>query len=443
MSLRDSGRGVRATLWRRARLGPRGERVSGNALALLAMQMGSRFLTLILTAQLARTVGVAGLGRYLLAMTVQAIALSVADLGLSSLATRELARPRPRAEEERFLGLVYTLKLLTALLGMALMAALIGPLFGPERRLALSVAALSLPCEAHLTVSVALMKGRQQMGASSLIQLGTRAVATFGGMALILLGGDEVATLGAYALANLLGAAAAFWVLWRWELRPRWRLPLREARMTLREALPFAATGIAAMLYRRVDLLLLSYWWGDAVSGLYGAVYRLWEALTMVTASLTDALFPELSRLAGDVTLRTSLRRIYRRAQGLLSAIAVLISVTSFAAAPWLLLLLYGRDMAGPQAVRLLRLLALLLPMGALYLLDGHLLYALGAQRRATVAMVSAMLLNLAANSFAVQRLGLWGAAGVALLSETVLLILMHRQARRALAALVVIEQAR
>jgi O-antigen/teichoic acid export membrane protein len=425
-----------ALLLRRAGLGPRGERISGNALALLAMQVGSRLLTLALTAQLARTVGVAGLGRYLLALTVQAIVLAVADLGLTTLATRELARPRPQAEEERFLGLVYSLKLATALMGTLLMAAAVGPLFGPARRWALAVAALSLPFEAHLTASVALMKGRQRMGISSLLQLGVRAVATFGGMGLIVLGGDEVAALGAYAVANLLGAAAAIQVLRRWGLRPCWRLPRDETRTTLSEAFPFAATGIASMLYRRIDLLLLSYWWGDVSSGLYGAAYRLWEAMSMVTASLLDALFPELARMAGDASLRPLLEGLYRRAQRVLLALSLSLTGAFFWAAPWLLALVYGRDVAGPEIAWLLRLLVLMLPLGAFYLLDGHLLYALGQQRRVTSAMVTVTLLNMAANGVAVWQWGMWGAVGVALLSETVLLLLLHQRACGALAAL-------
>lgn len=436
MSVRDPVQGLWRSLLRHAQIGPRGERVSGNALALLAMQVGSRLLALLLTAQLARTAGVAGLGRYLLALTVQAIVLAITDLGLTPLATRELARSRPRAEEERFLGLLYALKLLTSFLGMVAIAGVIGPLFGPERFRALAVAALSLPCEAHLTVSIALLKGRQLMGLSSALQLSVRALATFGGIGVLRLGSDEVGALGVYAIANMLGALAGLWWLRSRELRPSWRLSREQIRGTLHEALPFAATGIAAMLYRRVDFLLLSYWWGDMVSGLYGAVYRLWEALTMVTASLTDALFPELSRLAGDSTQYASLQALYARSRRMLAALSALMTIGSFAAAPWILFAMYGRDMAGPQAVSLLRLLTLLLPLSALYLLDGHLLYALGEQRRATGVMVTVTLFNLAANGLAVWHWGLWGAAGVALLSESLLLVLMRRQKRRALAAL-------
>ena len=51
-------------------------RVSANALALLIAQVGARILNLVLIAQLTRGSGVEDLGRYLLGMTLEAIAFN-------------------------------------------------------------------------------------------------------------------------------------------------------------------------------------------------------------------------------------------------------------------------------------------------------------------------------------------------------------------------------
>lgn len=422
----------RAMLLHWVELGPRGKRISGNALFLLAMQVGSRLLMLVLTAYLARTLGLAALGRYLLALTIQAIALAISDLGLTILVTREMARPRPQAEDETLLGLIYTLKLMTSLLGMLVVIGAIAPLSGSERLWALITVAFSMPPEALLTASVALMKGRQQMAISSAIQLGVRLVATIGGMALVMLGGNEVTALGAYGVANMLGLVACDQVIRRWGLHPRWGLPRAQARVVIRESMPFAIVGIASMLYRRFDLLLLSYWWGDMYSGLYGAAYRIWEALSMFTASLLDALFPELARMAGETSLRPLLEKVYHRAQGILLTLSAILAGLCVWAAPWLMAVVYGRDAAGMNIAWPLRLMVISLPLGALYLLDGHLLYALGEQRRVSSAMMLATGVNVAANTLAVWRWGIWGAAGVALLSEAALFALLRLQAQKA-----------
>jgi O-antigen/teichoic acid export membrane protein len=68
-----------------------------------------------------------------------------------------------------------------------------------------------------------------------------------------------------------------------------------------------------------------------------------------------------------------------------------------------------------------------------LYLLSGHVLYALGEQRRVATAMLIVGLANLAANALAIPRWGTAGAAVVALCSEWLLWALLYPLARRTL----------
>jgi O-antigen/teichoic acid export membrane protein len=68
-----------------------------------------------------------------------------------------------------------------------------------------------------------------------------------------------------------------------------------------------------------------------------------------------------------------------------------------------------------------------------LVLLSGHALYAVGRQRRVTVAMLVVGVANLAANLIAIPRWSYLGAAGVALASEWLLWAILYGQARRAL----------
>jgi O-antigen/teichoic acid export membrane protein len=113
---------------------------------------------------------------------------------------------------------------------------------------------------------------------------------------------------------------------------------------------------------------------------------------------------------------------------------ALLLTVAGTAAAGVLLPLVYGTADDYAPAVLPFRLLMLALPAMFLYLLSGHTLYALGRQRRVTVAMVAVGAANIALNLLAIPRWGIVGAAGVALLSECLLAGALCVQARRALA---------
>lgn len=405
-------------------------RVSKNAAALLSAQVGTRVLALLLSAQMTRTVGVAGLGRYLLVMTVEGIALAVTDLGLNVYTLREFSRAPGRTEN--LLGWALTLKAVAVLLGVILLNTVV-PWAFPAHRALLALGSLALVPDALSGALAAVLKARQRMELSSGFDLGGRAAASLAGVLLLRLGFDERAVLVAYAAGRLGVLAAYAGVLWRWQVRPRLTAAVTGGWKMLREAAPFAVAGLVAILYRRLDLLMLSTWQGDLQVGVYGAAYRLWEALGLVPSSLLDALFPELARRGGDRTLRSGLRRLIRRGRIWLLALLVGLLVPGLILAPGILTFFYG-DVAGIGAApALFRILLLALPFTYLMLLNGHVLYALGGQRRVSTWMVLATVVNGLLNLLLIPRWGMQAAAWVALASEVVLFIALRLAAHRAL----------
>ena len=442
-------------------------RIGKNALALLAAQAGAKLFNLVLTAQLTRTLGVAALGRYLLALTVETIALAVADLGIDVYTVRELARvpgiPKtgpcvrphsapshgsqaetgdrpeadqsPRVDNDRdrreLWGTVLALKLLTALCGTLILNLIVGPLFfSGERSTLIAIASLALLPDAWNGIATAAIKARQRMEISSAINLATRLLATIAGVLLVRSGKDERAVLLAYAAASLLGSCAFVAVLCAW--RCAWQMGARLSgfqqrwRTVLREAAPFAVTGIVAILYSRIDLLMLAHWQGDLAAGLYGAAHRVWEALGMIPASLLDALFPELSRVGADRANHGRLRDLYRRGQMLIWLLIGLIALPCMVVAPRLMALLYGQSSDTAIVSALFRALMLAFPFTYLYLLNGHLLYAVGEQLRVTQAVIAATAANGLLNALAIPRWSYRGATGVAILSQILLYALLQ-----------------
>ena len=84
-------------------------RVSKNALARLFAQVGARLLSLVLVAMVARYESAAGLGRYVLVLTVLGFAGALTDLGLNVYLTREVARESDRWRQSELLGRVLPL----------------------------------------------------------------------------------------------------------------------------------------------------------------------------------------------------------------------------------------------------------------------------------------------------------------------------------------------
>jgi len=408
-------------------------RIRSNALALLAMQAGQRLLGLALAGGLAHFLGAAGLNRYLLAMTIQAVGLAVTGLGLNTLVTREMAIDDIKQNDrDRFLSMALAIRLTLASLGAIALALGAGHLFGAERRIPIILASLGMLPETVILLVSSFFNARQQMFWSAGLLLGTRSLATLGGLGGLALGYDERGVLCMTLLASCCGAVTGLLFLRKRRIRIGNPYPMRPIPL-LRESLPFAITDIAAMFYRRADLLLLSYFWGDALSGIYGAAYRFWEALGMVPASLLDALFPELSRRGRVQDGLSSLQALYRRASRLLLVIVSAMALGILLLAPWAMTLIYGQEIARGGGTLLLRLLTLVLPASSIYVLNAHVLYALCKQQRVTRIVIVVALSNLLANWVLIPRGGLWAACGVALASEISMALTLWWMGHRAL----------
>jgi O-antigen/teichoic acid export membrane protein len=225
-------------------------------------------------------------------------------------------------------------------------------------------------------------------------------------------------------------------VLWRWTALPLWCWSVSDWRACLAESYPFALTSLAAMLYARVDLVLLGLWRGEVAAGLYGAAYRLWETVGLLPASLLDAMFPELSRLASSQEGRSRLCSLFRVASRGMLIGGLLLAAAGVLVAGALISLVYGTASEYAPVELPFRLLVSAVPALFIYLLSGHTLYALGRQHQVTVAMLTVGFVNIGLNLFAIPRWGSVGAAAVALFSEWLLAGSLYLLARRALVAL-------
>jgi O-antigen/teichoic acid export membrane protein len=388
-----------------------------------------------LVALVARYETAESLGRYVLVLTVVAIAGALTDLGLNTFLTREVAREGESEHWRDLLGTTLLLKVgfsLVGIVGLAVLAAL--QIFPPATSPLIAVGGLLLLPEALAGAMRAFVNARQRMEVSGLIDMAIRLIAVAGSWPALSAGfgvaGVILCTVGATWFGALLYGA----VLFRWRAVPRWSWSLGRWLSYVKESYPFALTSIVAMVYARVDLLLLGLWQGELAAGWYGAAYKLWEALGLLPASLLEALFPEMSRLSGSPEGFQRLRRLFRRGSQWMLAGGLLLATGGILVAGMLLSLVYGGNGEYAPAIAPFRLLLLATPAMFLYLLSGHVLYALGRQRRVTVAMFIVGGLNIVLNLIVIPRWSYLGAAAVALASEWLLLLLVYRQAYRALA---------
>lgn len=408
-------------------------RIGWNALTRLGAQVWAKALSLVLAPLIVRLAGPAELGRYLMAMTVTSIIAAAADLGLTLYLTREVAQVDDPLRERVLLGDILAMKVVLAVASYAILLAATPLLPLPQStRQLLPVAGLALAPEAVTAALHASLNAHQRMDLTSGILAFVRLVATVGAIWALTAGLDAVGILWWHVLASVAGLVLSLVVLGRLSglpsIQPSGLVRGKQMRHYVVEALPFAATGFIAMLYRRLDLLMLGSWHGETVAGWYGAATRLWEAVHLLPASLLDAFFPEMSRQAVRPGGNRRLRRFLQR-----GGIALLLAGSGLAAlgaigGPAALRLVYGPGVAS-ATLQTWQVLVWGIPPISLYLLGGHTLYALGEQRAVTVRMVVVALVNGALNALLIAVWRHTGAAVVLVFSEWLLCLLLYGKA--------------
>lgn len=398
------------------------ERVGKNALALLSAGVWARLLGLALYGLVARYDGAAGVGRYVLTLSVVGLIGAGADLGLNTYLTRETA-PDPDGEEAHtLLRSVLPLKVLLALAALSVLVAItrIGAFREPLPGLFV-LGGLTLVPEAATGALAAAIDGRQRMEVSAGLRALVRALALAGGLTALATGWGVSGVLVMAAVASLLGVGCHAAALHRWgvPLRPQFDGVLWKA--SLIEAYPFALTTLLAAAYARLDLVLVAAWRDDAAVGWYGSAYRLWEALRLIPDSVFNASFPEVSRLFRSAAGRRVLQLARKPGQWGLALGGLTLSLVGLWVAEPLMAIVFGAGERLAPAVLVFRILVLAFPAVILYQQSGNLLYAAGRQRRVTYAVLGVGALNLLLNAAIIPRQGILGAASVALLSEWVL----------------------
>jgi polysaccharide transporter, PST family len=137
---------------------------------------------------------------------------------------------------------------------------------------------------------------------------------------------------------------------WSRLTRIRHWVRLDMARRLTQESWPLLVSSVAAMLFMRLDLIMLGLLTGDAETGVYAAAVRLSEVWYFLPVAATAALRPLLSRLwaTGDTA---QYQRQVLRMMSLLSAAAYATILVTMVSSDFIISLLYGVDFAASASV--------------------------------------------------------------------------------------------
>jgi O-antigen/teichoic acid export membrane protein len=354
-----------------------------NAFFLLAGQVASTALSVVLTAVLARWLGVVDFGNYYLLVAVSTFAYVLVDWGQSAYLIRESARRRE--DGGKLLGGALAFRAAAAFVA-ALATAVLMKVIGYGSRaefLALFAVVCGLPLALSQTY-VYMFRARDRMDLDATVTVTGKALTLAVTVPALFLGGG----LPAVVLLQAVGGAGALLVavLLTRKICLKAQCPGYGILQELASGgAPIAVFFVAMAVQPFIDSIVLSKLVPAEVVGWYGAARNIMGVLIAPALIIGTASFPELSRVSGSVP---DLRRALRAPLRLLLGLGAFAAVGTFLFADVAVGLIYGRVHFGPAAA-VLQVFAPVLPLLFTDLLFANAITAAGKTKE--IAVIKAL----------------------------------------------------
>lgn len=399
------------------------QRIAKNTLTPIMLNLFNKGVSFVLTFAMLRVLGPAGAGEYRYAIVIYGWFEILANFGLNTFLTREVARHKDEAN--RYLANTTLLRLALVLLGVPALAgflmarqALVSPSLAPAALWTIGLLYSGLLFSTVSTGLTALFYAYEKAEYPAAIQTVSAFLTTSLGIGALLLGWGIVGlavvslTVNFITLAILSVLAARHFFV----PRPVFDWPLQ--REALRESFPLMINHLLATLFFRIDVVLLEALKGNVVVGWYGVVYTWVDAIMVIPSYFTLSLFPVMSRQA--VEDRPALKWAYTLAVKLLTMISVPTAIMTTLLAYFLVDVLGGQQFL-PQGAVALQIFIWSILIGWINGVTQYVIIALNRQRALTVAFLIGAAFNIAANLIFIPRFSYVAAAAITILSELVL----------------------
>ena len=383
--------------------------------------LGDAFLFVTIVV-LSRLFGEVGIGRYAFAIGYTGFFAVFSDYGLSTLTLKELGRDDVSVEE-RVNGLFTLRLLLSALVFIALVGSLrFVPIDAEDKPIVALIGAYQI-LQRNFAGMYAVLVGRQKSRAAALLYSSQYAGIALAVACVALISRDFLVTIATFP-AMALGQLIVSYLI----VTPRLRVTSRASTLTglYRESHAYGLGVLVAQINSRTDIVLLGFFIGAAVSGIYGVAYQVVMLPLSIPVFVALALLP----VGSGIFARNGaeLGGLYRAALNWTSLLSIPAALGLWLIAPLAIPMVFGLGFA--ESVTVVRVIAIVLFLGSLSRVMSPFLFAANRQVARTKSLWVAATVNVACNLVLIPHLGALGAALSLTISEGLLVVLFATSLR-------------
>jgi len=407
-------------------------RVTKNTLAPIALSLVNKAIDMVFAMLMLRILGPVDAGKYYLAVVVTSWFDIFVNFGLNTLVTRDVAREKAQANRYLANSILLRIRLWAVSIPILVLFFIVRfftkPLDGPTI-LAICLFGLGL-LPSNISASfAALFNAYEKMEIPASVTTLTTLLKVSLGTMVLFLGGGYVGLAAVSIIVNLVTLAILYLLVRKLLFHPHMEIDWAFQRKMFFDSYPLMINLLLATLFFKVAVLLLEWLIPDPrVLGWYSTAYKYVDAVGLVPAYFTMAIFPLMSRYAA--TDKDSLYRAYCLAIKVLLIIAIPGAFWGWALSKELITILGGSQYL-PQAASILRVMIWYMPLGFINSVTQYVLIALDQQRFLTRAFLVGLSFNVIANLIGISQFGYVASAYITVASELALLIPFYVGIRR------------
>jgi O-antigen/teichoic acid export membrane protein len=345
-------------------------------------QIVSTALGFVLTAALARTLGAADFGTYIIIFTIYGFVYVLIDWGQATYVVAQIARGN--AEEPRFIGAALLIRTAGTLCASAVAAAIaLG--FGYRDSIAILaplMVLIGLPGALGQSLGY-VFRGKNRMDVEAFIAIVGKAVGVVAALLALYWGGKVFEVVVAWAIGGLGWLVAALFYTRRFGIKfvaP----PSAEFEHHVRLGAPLAASAFVFALQSLIDVWLLSRLTAAEAVGWYGAAKAVVGLVGIPAVILAGASFPEVARASSSVA---EFRRVLVINARVLLVVGACAASCMFLFADYIVIAIYGRGQF-EKTTQLVRASCPFLPLLSVGFLLGNATAAVGRMKEVALAKV-------------------------------------------------------
>lgn len=323
-------------------------RLARHSIWLFVARLGTQLGMALFTILVARQLGSAGFGEYTFIAALIIISNMLTTFGTDMYLIREIAARDDLSQ----LPAALFLQMLLSVLFVAgvFLASPYLPLHSSNGLTALQIYSLSLLPLAFYTVFTTTLRGKQQIGAYTVLNLALMIFQVTAALIVFFAGGNLV-TLSWLLLLSQLCAALFAGILCATKIPGFWNksgFSMRESFLLMKVSAPIALLSALGSLYQRLSLILLPFLGGTAETGVFSVSARMVEAVKVAHIAVFTAIYPMMAQRSKQ---EANWLHSFRLPWAILLMLAALASFFLSTLANMLVKILFGSEFAATISV--------------------------------------------------------------------------------------------